>query len=247
MPPLLETVVALQKALSQLDDLDRRLSGVPEEMRELHDRYTAGKAELDGLQRIVEQSRAERRAAETASQDCAARLAHFQEQVNRVRTQREYSAILQEIDQVREQARALEDQTLAAMERQEEAEAAIATLRQEFDEVERRYAIELEKWEAAKPGVVARAEALRAEIEELRLDVPSASMMLFERIREAHAGQALAEVREARRLPRGPSLWHCAACSYNVRPQVVMEIRDKGSLVQCDSCKRLLYIEEPAA
>lgn len=247
MPPLLETVVSLHRALTQLDDLERRLTGVPEEMRELHEKYTAGRAELDRLEGIIGESRSDRRAAEAASQDCAAKLEHFQEQVNRVRTQREYSAILQEIDQVRERARALDDQALEAMERQEEAETAIAELRQEFDQVEEQYEADLEQWEAAKPGVAAQAEALRERVEELREAVPGPSLLLYERIREATGGDALGEIRETRRAPRGPSMWHCSACSYNVRPQVVVDIRNKGSLRQCESCKRLLYFEEPAA
>lgn len=245
MPLLLETVVTLQRALTQLDDLEHRLSGVPEEMRELHDKYTSSKAELDRLEAIVAESRAERRAGEAASQDCRVKLEHFQEQVNRVRTQREYSAILQEIDQVKEQSRTIEDEALGAMERQEEAETAIANLRQEFDETEQLYQVELEKWEAAKPGVAAQADTVRAEIEGLCELVPASSMLLFERIRAANDGDALAEVRLIARGTRGPSMWHCSACSYNVRPQVVVEIRNKGSLVPCDSCKRLLYFEEP--
>ena len=246
MPPLLETVISLHKALTQLDDLEQRLSGVPEEMRELHERYQADRAELDRLEAIVEEARAERRAAEAGAQDATVKLKHYQEQVNRVRTQREYSAILQEIDQTRELSRGREEEALAAMEKQEAAETEIAAVRQEFDEIEAQYQVELEKWEAAKPGVAAQAETLRAEIATLREAVPPPSLMLFERVREANQGDALAEVREIQRS-RGARMWHCTACSYNVRPQVVVEIRNQGSLVQCDSCRRLLFIEEPAA
>jgi predicted nucleic acid-binding Zn-ribbon protein len=44
----------------------------------------------------------------------------------------------------------------------------------------------------------------------------------------------------------GGTMWHCTACNYNVRPQIVVEIRNNGSLIQCDSCKRILYFEESA-
>ncbi len=37
--------------------------------------------------------------------------------------------------------------------------------------------------------------------------------------------------------------WSCGACNYRVRPQVVVEIRTQGSLIECDSCKRILFVE----
>ena len=40
--------------------------------------------------------------------------------------------------------------------------------------------------------------------------------------------------------------WHCSACNYRVRPQVVVEIRNSDNLVQCDSCKRILFLVEEA-
>lgn len=249
MPQLLETVVALHKALEQLADLERQLEGVPPEMQDLHDEYTARKAEIQVLEAEIEEAEAERRRAEAESEDCTARLEHFQEQVNRVRTQREYAAILQEIDTVREQGRELDERALAAMERQEEAEGRLAEKRVGFDDLEAEYEAEMEKWEAAKPEVSRRAEALRERVEALREEVPRSALLLFERIRAATGGDALASVREVDRGPRSPNLYHCGTCNYNVRPQVVVEIKNQGSLVQCDNCKRLLYIEEvePAA
>jgi len=247
MPLLVETVVTLNHTLDNLSDLEQRLSGVPEEMRELHDAYTSGKTEMARLEGVIEEARAERRTAEAASQDCGVKLAHFQEQVNRVRTQREYSAILQEIDLVKEQSRALDDQALAALERQDEAETELATLHENFEETEAQYQVEIQKWEAAKPGVAAEAEDLRGEIAALRQQVPASSLLLFERLRDVTNGKAFANVQEIKRLLRGPSMWHCGACNYNVRPQIIVEIKNNGSLVQCDSCKRLLFIEESSA
>jgi len=247
MPLLVETVVTLNDTLDHLSDLEQRLSGVPEEMRELHDAFTSGKIEIDRLEAVIEEARAERRAAEAALQDCGAKLEHFQEQVNRVRTQREYSAILQEIDLVKEHTRALDDEALAAMERQDEAETELGTLREGFAETEAQYQVEIEKWEAAKPGVASEAEDLRAKITALRHEVPASGLLLFERLRDVTNGNALAIVQEIRRLQRGPSMWHCSACNYNVRPQIIVEIKNNGSLVQCDSCKRLLFFVESSA
>lgn len=243
----LDTVVALQKALEHLQVLDESLAGVPPEMRELHEEYTERKAEIDTLEATVQDAKSERRAAEAGAQDCAEKLAHYQEQVNRVKTQREYSAILQEIDTVREESRALDETALAAMERQDDAENRLDELRQSFDEINTQYAVEAAKWEEAKPGVAQQAESTRALVAELRDKLPPAGLSVFERLYEHTGGNPLAEVVAVDRGGvKGPSMWHCGACNYNVRPQSVVEITINGSLMNCDSCKRLLYIEESA-
>ena len=246
MTQLLETVVTLQKTLDQLSDLEQRLSSVPEEMRELHEAYTTQKAEIDALQETIREAGEERRAAEAASQDCNEKLKHYQEQVNRVRTQREYSAILTEIDLVRDQSRAFEEQALAAMERQDEAESELAEKNVAFEDIDVQYQLETEKWEEAKPGVAAEADQLRGTRDQLREAIPGGSLILYEQIYTFTDGHAMAPVHPVSRGVRGPSMWHCGACHYNVRPQAVVEITHSGSLIQCDGCKRFLYAEDAA-
>ena len=129
MPALLETVVNLNEALNHLHDLDQLLTGLPEDMQEVHEEHSSSKAEIERLEAIITEATSERRGAETATQDLAVKLQHFQDQVSRVKTQREYSAILQEIDLTKENTRQLEDQVLEAMERQEEAEGTLDRLR----------------------------------------------------------------------------------------------------------------------
>ena len=65
---------------------------------------------------------------------------------------------------------------------------------------------------------------------------------------DRYPGGALASVRLIERPgSKGQREWHCAACNYRVRPQTVVEIRNGSGLVQCDSCKRILFLEaEPA-
>ena len=63
---------------------------------------------------------------------------------------------------------------------------------------------------------------------------------------ERHGGQALAEVHRVECAGRGQQIWSCGACHYRVRPQAVVEISNTGSIVFCDSCKRILYIADAA-
>ena len=56
-------------------------------------------------------------------------------------------------------------------------------------------------------------------------------MTLFERISHGRKGIAVAEARDGL----------CTVCHVRLRPQIFNEVRRNDTLVQCDSCTRILY------
>jgi len=248
MNPHLDTIVELQSNLSDLKQAETRLHGIPDWMRELHDEHVTRKSEIDALESSLEDAARERRTAEAATQDAQEKLKKYQQQINRVSTQREYGALLQEIDTVKAQISSSEEQALSSLERHDKAEKELAEKRAGFRELDERYAAELSRWEGEKPEIAQRAADLRAHIAELRTRMPRNVSSLFDRILERHPTSALAAVRPLERPGGKQREWHCSACNYRVRPQTVVEIRNTGNLVQCDSCKRILFLEsEPQA
>lgn len=240
----LDTIVELQETLNRLVDARARLSGIPDWMQELHDEHSAERAAIEELENAAEEAVHERKEAEAAIADAQEKLQRYQQQINTVTTQREYGALLQEIDHVKQAIRAGEEQGLTALERQDEARRAAEEKRQAFAELDQRYGAELARWEQEKPAVAAEVEQLEQRAAALREAVPRPQLVLFERLLERSGGRALAPVRLLETPGRGPQVWHCGACNYRVRPQAVVEIRNHGKLVQCDSCKRILYVDD---
>ena len=243
MNPQIEKVVELQDAISRLRDAEQRLQGIPDWMRELHDEHVSRRAEIDALDEAAQTATRERRTAEASAQDAQEKLKKYQQQINRVSTQREYGALLQEIDTVKSQISGFEEQGLAALEKTEQTQKELESKRESFRELDERYQTELARWENEKPEIARQAEELRARITELRAQVPRPQLSLFDRLLDRYPGGALAAVRLIERPGRTQREWHCSACNYRVRPQVVVEIRNSGNMVQCDSCKRVLFLE----
>ena len=243
MPEQLSTIVELQQALDELKAAEELLGGIPEWMQELHEEHSQRKAVIDGLAAEVEEAAQANRTAETEISDLREKAKHFQEQIALVRNQREYGALLQEIDGAKQQISTFEDEALAALETQETASVRMNEEQESFKELDAKYATELEKWEAQKPDVSKKAEELRSRIEVLRERVSQQTLSHFERVRSHRDGQGLAAVHEVVR-GKGPKIWHCSGCNYRVRPQVVVAIQAQGSIETCDSCKRILYLPE---
>ena len=125
-------------------------------------------------------------------------MKHFQQQVSKVRNQREYGALLTEIDTVKQQTTTLEDTALAALTRSEEIAVELAERRAVFADLDARYQAELVKWEAEKPIVAERAAALKAEVEALEVGLPRPILGHLRRIFERYNGETLAIVRRGR-------------------------------------------------
>jgi hypothetical protein len=242
----LQNILELQAALSRLREAEGRLQGIPDWMRELHDEHEARKGEIQALEETAEEAARQRRAAESAVQDAQEKLKKYQQQINRVSTQREYGALLHEIDTVKGQISSQEEQAFSSLEHYEQAQKDLAALRESFREVEERYAAEMARWDSEKPEIARQAEDLRGRISDLKQRLARNLVSQFERILERYPAGAVAPVRIIERPGRGQREWHCAACNYRVRPQVVVEIRNGSALVQCDSCKRILFLEEQA-
>lgn len=243
----LDTILELQNAITELKEAEKRLSGVPDWMRELHNEHSGRRAEIDALQEAAEAAAKERRTAEAATLDAQEKLKKYQQQINRVTNQREYGALLQEIDTVKTQISTSEGQAFSALERHEKAEKDLTERRESFRELEERYSGELSRWESEKPGVSTQIEELRGRIATLRSQLPRQVASVFDRVLDRNPTGAMASVRPIERPGRAQREWACGACNFRVRPQSVVEIRNTGNLVQCDSCKRILYLEpEPA-
>jgi predicted nucleic acid-binding Zn-ribbon protein len=240
----LQNILELQSALTRLSEAEQRLHGIPDWMRELHEEHKARKTEIEALEETAAEASRQRRAAEAAVQDAQEKLKKYQQQINKVSTQREYGALLQEIDTVKGQITTSEEQAFSALDQNEKSDKELASLRESFREIEERYAAEMTRWEAEKPEVARQVEQLKARVAELKSRLSRGAVAQFERILDRYPGGATAPVRPIERPGQKQREWHCMACNYRVRPQVVVEIRNGESLVQCDSCKRILYFEE---
>lgn len=245
MSQLLQGVLELQSVLSQLQDAERRLNEIPDWMRELHQEHAARQAEIQALDEVAETAGRERRAAETAVQDAQEKLKKYQQQINRVSNQREYGALLQEIDTVKVQIATQEEAALGSLDRAERAQKDLTELREAFRELAERYSTELARWESEKPAVAGQAETLRVRVTTLKGNLSRGIVAQFERILDRYPNGALSPIKIIERPgTKGQREWHCTACNYRIRPQVLVEIRNGVELIQCDSCKRILFIEE---
>jgi predicted nucleic acid-binding Zn-ribbon protein len=161
-----------------------------------------------------------------------AKRAKIEARLYEVKTNREYSAALIEIEDVKQEKSRIEEEILTLMERQERLAVDIREAEARLTEQER----EGRREEAALQEKLRLLETdlagLRSERGQLTRELPALLLANYERLLKARGGLALAQVIKPN---------HCAGCRMTVTPQRVQELRQQNALITCESCGRYLY------
>ena len=180
-------------------------------------------------------------ARRTVEKDAAVyqgRLTKFKDQLSAVKTNREYTAMQHEIETAQKDLGAAEEKVLERMmeideltDEVKQAETARAAQKKAVDAEKAALATEL----AAVEKTLAETTAARAGVV---ASVEPRLMSLFEQVAKVRKGVALS-------MATRDGL--CSICHVRMRPQVFQQVRTNDSVVQCDSCQRILYWVPPPA
>ena len=213
----------------------RRIADHPTLVQGLDTRLASATAALEAARAAMADNQTNRRAIEKDLAMINGRLSKFKDQLMEVKTNKEYTAMLKEIEAAQTELRRLEDRLLERMleaddlaVRQKEAEARLA----EDKAIIAGERAQLEEETARLERSMGEAVASRAKVVG---EISPAVLATYETVR-AKRGAAVAEVKGG----------YCSACHVRLRPQVANELLRQESLVQCDSCQRFLCVR-PAA
>jgi uncharacterized protein len=240
MHPDLDRLVRLQQIETFTDGARRRIAELPERITALDARLMAAQAAVDGTRSRLSANQAARRDLDRDLATVQGRLAKFKDQLMEVKTNREYQAMQKEIEVAQSEVRRIEDRILESMLEADEiaeeirgAEAAAAAERQAVG-AERR------KLEDEAAGLQVELDRVSGTRQALIAELAPDLLALFEHVSKGRRGIAVAEARDG----------HCTLCNVRLRPQMFNEVRRNESVIQCESCQRILYFAarpEPAA
>ena len=232
MDPQLQALIDLQVLDSKLADLSGELAKLPDQIAAVQASVAECAQMAERLRAKLEATKKEIRLKEKDLEFSAAKRAKAEARLYEVKTNKEYSAVLVEIEEIKQEKARIEEEILALMERQErlvvevrEAEARL-TSRQAQAKGE----------EAEVKQRLARLEVdlvlVRADRAALAQQLPSDLLASYEKLLRHRAHLAVVQV-----LPGGI----CGGCRVSLTPQTFQELKQQSSLRICESCGRYLY------
>jgi hypothetical protein len=234
MNPDLAKLVHLHQAETELRRLDSDLADLPRLRAELNERLDRDRGRLETARQNLEASQEERRQHEAEVLDLEAKRSKYKGQLMDVKTNKEYTAMLHEIETVEREIRGREDKILEEMERAETLSEEVAREEVAFRSVEQSARVDAAALDDRQTRLEAERQRVGGERDALADAVPQRILQLYQRVSRLR-GTGMSEARDGM----------CQTCHVKLRPQMWVEVRLNEAVVQCAACNRILYYEPP--
>jgi hypothetical protein len=231
MNPDLDRLIRLQQLETTAEDARRRIAEHPGRLQRLDARLQAARDVLAGAKAHLTTVQEKRRAEEKEVATVQGRLAKYKDQLLEVKTNREYTAMLHEIEAAQNDIRGREDRILETMMAADDLSAEIKKADAELKVAEKEVTDARAQLEAEMTTLQTEIERTGRERQTLVAEIDRGVLNIFEQTAKGRKGVAVAEARNGL----------CTICHVRLRPQVFNEIRKNESIIQCDSCRRILY------
>ena len=231
MHPDLERLIRLQQLETFADDARRKIAEHPHTIQALDARLDAARQSVAAARQHIVDCQTRRRGEEKEAAVVQARLAKFKDQLMEVKTNREYQAMQHEIEVAQTDVRTREDRILDIMIEADELAAAVKRVEGELAAVERDVAAERVALERELTTLKTDLDRTAVERRHLVDQIDALALAIFEQVARGRKGIAVSEAREGL----------CMICHVRLRPQVFNDVRLNASIIQCDSCRRILY------
>ena len=228
--PELDALLALQRQDTLLFDAKRRRDEIPKRKDALREALNDAKAALLEAKKEAEQARLGRRTIEKEVEGIGAEALKLERQLHDVKTNKEYQALLHEIELLKSKRSDYETKILESFEREETIAAAVAA-------AERRIATEEKHLKDGEEALARESAELDQMLHSLTQDrdavkprVPAPLLSRYDRLLSARDGVAVAEVRKGA----------CGACFKSLTPHAIQEARRGDQIQICESCGRIM-------
>ena len=220
--------------LQHVDDCLRVLAleehTLPQRLQAYEAACTTARQQLAQQQAAIEHSERQQRVLDRELASHQEALRKTQSKAHEVKTNKEYSAVLTEIESGKQRLEALEDQLLALMEATDQQRQAYRVQEQRVQAALQELAGQQRQLQQAQASL---QRDMAGEQESRQQTVATLDAKLYEQYQKMaaqHGGRAVAQLQDG----------VCSGCHLKVQPQLISEIRLQTQLFTCPHCRLML-------
>jgi predicted nucleic acid-binding Zn-ribbon protein len=230
----LQRLHELQGLDSRIAGLERKLEAIPVRIQAIRDASEQARSALEAQRGKLAGVRKDLRGREKDLEQNASEKAKRDAKLYEVKTNKEYSAVLAEIESLKVDKGRIEEEILGLMESQErmtrEVAEAEGRLKRQEQESKTQEAAATEEQRALEADLA----VVRAERDSLARDVPRDLLTQYTRLLRGRGGLAVAVV---------GSNGICTGCRLGLTPQRFNELRQSSQILTCEGCGRILFYQ----
>lgn len=229
----LKEVWELQKIDADIQSLEDTKEKLPGELIPYRENLEKAQNELAEMKKNFEARQVERKGKEGEVAANEESIKKYNIQLYSLKSNKEYTAMLKEIDEIKKKNQELENRILELMEESEKYTLALKEKEKELRAQEEAFKREEERVNKEIAEVESQLASRRNDRENQKGKVEPSYYQKYEKIRLGKNGLGIVAVVDS----------SCAGCHINLPPQIINEVKMR-KLIFCGSCARLLYWAE---
>lgn len=229
----LQEIWKLQEIDTDIKNLEERKEKLPAELLPFRQNWEAVKLKLEEMKKTFESMQVERKGkeGEVAANEEAIKKHNIQ--LFSLKSNKEYTAMLKEIENFKVNNKELEDKILELMEKSEKYTLVMKEKQKEVKIQEEAFKKEEERVNSEIARIESRLGCQRAARDSQKNKVELSLLRKYEKIRQGKNGLGIVSVADN----------SCNGCHINLPPQIVNEVKMRR-VIFCGNCARLLYWDE---
>ena len=227
----MENLILLQEIDTKLQDLNDLLGDLPGKVEQLNDQEDALKKSLIENKNRLKDIEVEVHTKEVRIDAINEKVDKLKDQLFLVTNNKQYDALMQEIDYLKEERSTLESETLATMEEKDVLTQSVEKMQSELESLTQDLSNRRGKLESA----ISKSAEEKSDLEKKRSDkihqIDSTTLSVYNRVLQARANLAVVML----------SGQACGGCGAHIPAQIVAEVKANTRIHNCAVCRRFLY------
>jgi len=227
--------------LIQLQEIDTRIRSHREQQKrlpillaELENRRAASKADLDKVKEALQIAQKNKRDRDGDLEAGVQKVEKLKTRSSEIKNNKEYQALLKEIEGGEQENKSIEDSILVLMEKIDAAAAQITAAEQRAIDEEAAIQAEQQQYHAAAAKLDEELKAMEQGRQAAMTNIEPSVLDKYQKLLLTKSGLAMVEA-------RGES---CSGCYMSIPPQVFVNVKKNASIINCPHCNRILYVKE---
>ena len=227
----LKLLVELQDKDSRITLVEDKKKSLPLLIASLHAPLKSAQDSLAEVSSKLEKTETDRRSLERDLKDTEEKIRKLKGRTSEIKTNKEYQALLKEIEQGEAEKSAVEEKVLLLLEEIDQFRNGLSSIKIDVQEKEKSFQAEKEKVEKEFQEMERQGEILKKEKESILPNIDPHFLSEYQRLLATKRGPVVVPLQEN----------HCSGCHMNIPPQLFTEIKKNDKILNCLSCQRILY------
>lgn len=227
----LKNLILLQTCDNRIKTIQTKRDFIPERIKRLEESFEEKSRIFNSRLEKLDSLEKEKRAVEKEIQVVESRAQKGQEKLNNIKSNKEYTAALKEIEDIEKERTKQEDILLQVMETIEELKKECIEIKVEKENLRNEFDAEKKEIEEELLELNEESEGLMKQRAEYNCAVDSKILKTYDLLRARRAGVAVSAVVGG----------ICQACHLEIPPQKFNELQRCNEMMSCPHCNRLLY------